>query len=76
LAMWYIVDGLQPTIAATVVRGVLASNVLVTAALRRSENLAGLSQMRWCFSHAAGFLSACGASSRLDERIPGIQRSS
>jgi hypothetical protein len=38
--------------------------------------LAGLSQMRWCFSHAAGFLSACGASSRLDERIPGIQRSS
>ena len=44
--------------------------------IRRVILLAGLSQMRWCFSHAAGFLSACGASSRLDERIPGIQRSS
>ena len=50
----------------------------VAEGIRRTTpgSLAGLSQMRWCFSHAAGFLSACGASSRLDERIPGIQRSS
>ena len=36
--------------------------------------LAGLSQKRRCFAHAAGILSACGALSALDERSEGIQR--